>query len=152
MLELRGLAPGVRTRDVESWLETVDAVSPAETRPLVRWVDDASALAVFVDPAAARAALARAGREASIGSAYAWPEASAAARQLPVSQLQPPRPRPQGTAVVARRLIGAALAVDLRDRKSEAELRDARRAKLEALEKEKARQAARQVALDEAWE
>jgi hypothetical protein len=36
-------------------------------------------------------------------------QASAAARQLPVAELDPPRPRPKTSAAVARRLIGAAL-------------------------------------------
>lgn len=156
LLELRGLRASVKTEDVEEWLGQLSGMRSDNHElppPYVRWVDDTQAVAVYVDPPAARHALCRA---ASTGSSFCslhpWSDASEAAQKLSAAQLQPPKPRPKATSAVARRLIGAALSMNLRDRKTDSELRDARRAKLEALEAEKARQTARQAALDEAWD
>ncbi|KAL6774093.1 hypothetical protein ACKKBG_A23740 [Auxenochlorella protothecoides x Auxenochlorella symbiontica] len=145
-LELTGLSPAIRQRDVEEWAERLKPAVP----PYVRWVDETAAVLVFFDPPAARAAqrAAAASSGPTLGTLRGWEEASAGARALPPAELAPPRPRPAASAAVARRLIGAALSMNLRDKGKEEALRDAGRAKREARVAEQARRAA----LDAAWE
>ncbi|KFM26484.1 hypothetical protein F751_2702 [Auxenochlorella protothecoides] len=100
--------------------EWAERLKPA-VPPYVRWVDETAAVLVFFDPPAARAA-----------------QRAAAASSGPTL----------GTLPVARRLIGAALSMNLRDKGKEEALRDAGRAKREARVAEQARRAA----LDAAWE
>lgn len=66
-------------------------------------------------------------------------------RALPASELQPPKPRQQTTAAVARRLIGAGLGINLRDRAEETALRGAR-------QQHKQQEQERQKALDAVWD
>ncbi|BDA46925.1 probable coiled-coil domain-containing protein R3HCC1L at C-terminar half [Coccomyxa sp. Obi] len=113
ILELHGLTSADSATQVEAFLATL---SSGPVDPVVRWVNEKTALAVFTNPVAARAAL-----EASDGSYIMRPfsEACDASKAMPASELQPPRPRPKTSAAVARRLIGMALnAPTLRDKAS----------------------------------
>ena len=110
-------------------------------------MDDYRALALFANPRAAQAALQAAGAapDATCGARVrAWCDASQLSRAVPAAELQPPKPRPLTTATVARRLIGGALNMRLRDREEEKVLAAARRSL-------KAAEAQRREKLDEAW-
>ncbi|CAL8471544.1 g11086 [Coccomyxa elongata] len=121
ILELYGLTSADSATQVEAFVATLGS-GPVD--PVVRWINDNTALAVFTNPAGARAAL-----EASNGSYSMRPfsEACDASKAMLASELQPPRPRPKTSAAVARRLIGMALnAPTLRDKAGEQQLREQR--------------------------
>lgn len=114
-----------------------------------RWVDDYRALALFANPRVAQSALqAAACLEPSAAqpmfSVRPFADASALSRAMPAIELQPPKPRPVTTAAVARRLIGGALNLKLRDREEEQVLATARRDL-------KVAAAQRREKLDEVW-
>lgn len=144
LIELYGLSASICSAHLKAIAEGLGCA----TQPTVLRVDDSKALLVCSDPKVARAALLKLGGDPSL-CARGWGSASAAARKLPVRQLRPPtgssHARPATNASVARRLIGNALNLDLRDRDGE-----------RALEEERARsratRAARQTAKKEAEE
>ncbi|KAK9822383.1 hypothetical protein WJX81_006174 [Elliptochloris bilobata] len=142
ILEAYGLGPATTTGKLEAWLESLD-LQPLG--PVVRWVDEECALAVFATPDDACLALKRAPASGLRWRAFA--QASAAARALRAQDLAPPQPRPKTTATVARRLIGAALGNvnGLRDKAGERELREQRQHRRAAAED-------RQRAVDAAWD
>ncbi len=114
-----------------------------------RWVDDYRALALFANPREALAALqAAAGLQPApnqpVYSLRAFADASALSRAMPAAELQAPKPRPLTTSTVARRLIGGALNMRLRDKDEERVIQAARRQLKEA-------EAQRREKLDEAW-
>lgn len=145
VLELPGLTRADREEHIEALVEQL----PVDTAPNIRWVDDQHVLLLFSDPVAARRAQQR------------WPadtkytnrpfiEASAASKRMPVSDLQPAKPRPKTTTAIARRLIGSALNMSgaLRDRDAERELATQRRQQQGARQQ----RVQRQAQVDAAWE
>lgn len=113
-----------------------------------RWVDEQHAALVFENPHAASKAL-DAGPNSSCSAMHAYKlrpyrEASAGTRALSSGDLAPAKPRPVTTAVVARRLIGNALSVKMRDKEEEAMLASARQALRQG-------QVQREAALESAW-
>ncbi|PSC74313.1 coiled-coil domain-containing R3HCC1L [Micractinium conductrix] len=142
VLEFYGLTPAVRTQHLEEFMERHARGHAAP--PTLKWVDDCHAAVVCPDPAAARqllaAATARGGGEFQLRS---YADAGSGTRRLPGSELLPPKPRPKTSAAVARRLIGGALNMKLRDRDAEQQLTAARRQqRQEREEREQAAEAA----------
>lgn len=144
--------------DTTAQLERFAGRHPPErgcAAPALRWVNEHSAVLVYTDPLAARAALQALGALEGQAAAYSvrpYADASPAARRLPASELQPPKARPATTAAAARRLIGGALNMrGLADREEEARLAAARRELRDARVAERERGAARERELAAAW-
>eukprot|EP00887_Chlorella_sp_A99_P005377 scaffold1.g5377.t1 len=147
ILEVHNLSPSYTTTQLEQFAAVI-AGRDTSVPPVVKWVDDYHALILFADPASARQALQAVqapGGAAPRLEVRPWLDASRAARALPPSELAPPRPRQATTAAVARRLIGAGLGINLRDREEEGRLRGARQQRKQAAQQ-------RQQALDSAWD
>lgn len=145
VLEFYELTPVVRTQHLEAFLERHARGHRAP--PTLRWVDDCHAAVVCSDPAAARqllAAAAKAGGTAEY-KLRGYADAGSGTRKLAASELLPPKPRPKTSAAVARRLIGGALNLKLRDRDAEQQLSTARRQQREE-------RAEREKALEAAWD
>ncbi|GAB4814721.1 hypothetical protein N2152v2_001767 [Parachlorella kessleri] len=147
ILEIFDLSNAVRTAQLEQFLARLQP--QAELPPLLRWVDDYRALALFANPREAQAALQAADSlqptpSQPVYSLRAFADASALSRAVPAPELQPPKPRPLTTATVARRLIGGALNMRLRDREEEKVIQAARRDLKQA-------EVQRREKLDEAW-
>ncbi|KAL4452739.1 hypothetical protein ABPG75_008401 [Micractinium tetrahymenae] len=145
VLEFYDLTPAVRTQHLEGFLERHARGHKAP--PTLRWVDDYHAAVICCDPAAARQLLASAAK--ACGAAEyklrGYADAGSGTRKLAASELLPPKPRPKTSAAVARRLIGGALNMKLRDRDAEQQLSAARRQQRE-------QRAEREKALDAAWD
>ncbi|KAK9828873.1 hypothetical protein WJX72_002512 [[Myrmecia] bisecta] len=143
ILEVHGLSASVDSTALEAFLVQF-GVPPHG--PVVRWVDDKHALAVFPNPAGAREALASCENGTTRFQLRRFAEASLASREQPLGQLLPPKPRPRTSDVVARRLIGNALNLTgLRNKVGEKELAAKRK------EAAASRQVRREQ-LDAAWE
>lgn len=142
MLEFYGLTPAVLTQHLEAFLEAHARGHRAP--PTLRWVDDCHAAVVCSDPAAARQLLAAAAKAGDY-KLRGYADAGSGTRKLAASELLPPKPRPKTSAAVARRLIGGALNIKLRDRDAEQQLSAARRQQREE-------RAEREKALEAAWD
>ncbi|EIE21943.1 hypothetical protein COCSUDRAFT_47997 [Coccomyxa subellipsoidea C-169] len=136
ILELHGLSSADTANQLETFLVSI---SSGPIDPVVRWVNDKTALAVFSNPAAAQATL-QAGN--SRYSMRPFSEACDASKATPAAELQPPRPRPKTSTVVANRLISLALNAP---RVAEQELRQQQHNKKE-LKRE------RQKQVDASWD
>ncbi|KAF5829153.1 hypothetical protein DUNSADRAFT_16495 [Dunaliella salina] len=141
-VELGGLTTDVRTGDIQ---ELLDTLLPEDfVRPYIRWADDNHAVLVCANVTAANTLLEIAAREGMVMRPFL--EATQVSKQLPISELLPPKDRPKTSTTVARRLMSHALGLPgMRDRKGERELAEARkqakeerRAKLQAAEESKA--------------
>mmetsp|Transcript_2118 Transcript_2118/g.6288 ORF Transcript_2118/g.6288 Transcript_2118/m.6288 type:complete len:112 (-) Transcript_2118:453-788(-) len=106
-------------------------------------VDDYHAVGIFMTPSQARKALSAQPAGAQL-RVRPFAEASAASKQLPDCELQPLKARPKTTSAVARRLLGSALGVNLRDKDADKDLAEQRRAKREG-------QKAKKAALESVW-
>ncbi|EFN51439.1 expressed protein [Chlorella variabilis] len=145
VLELYDLTPAVRTQHLEAFLERFCGGHPVQ--PTLKWVDDCHAAVVCADPQAARqllGAATAAGTDAEF-RLRGYADAGSGTRKLPASELQTPKPRPATSTAVARRLIGGALNMRLRDKDAEQQLAATRRQQREEREE-------RQKALDATWE
>ncbi|KAI3432674.1 hypothetical protein D9Q98_004218 [Chlorella vulgaris] len=146
LLEFFGLSPAVRTQDLEALLERL--CSSHAVQPTLKWVDDCHAVVICSDPKAARQLLEAATSPSAAPTDFqlrGYADAGSGTRKLPPSELQPPRPRPATSAAVARRLIGGALNMRLRDKDAEQQLVATRRQQRQERE-------VRQKALDDAWD
>ncbi|KAL4421016.1 hypothetical protein ABPG77_008853 [Micractinium sp. CCAP 211/92] len=145
VLEFYDLTPAVRTQHLEAFLERHARGHRAP--PTLRWVDDCHAAVVCCDPAAARQVLAAAAKagDAAEYRLRGFADAGSGTRKLAASELLPPKPRPKTSAAVARRLIGGALNMKLRDRDAEQQLSATRRQQREE-------RAEREKALEAAWD
>ncbi|KAL4855455.1 Serine/threonine-protein kinase EDR1 [Chlorella vulgaris] len=123
LLEFFGLSPAVRTQDLEALLEHL--CSSHAVQPTLKWVDDCHAVVICSDPKAARQLLEAATSPSAAPIDFqlrGYADAGSGTRKLPPSELQPPKPRPATSAAVARRLIGGALNMRLRDKDAEQQL------------------------------
>ncbi|KAK9837181.1 hypothetical protein WJX84_000925 [Apatococcus fuscideae] len=141
ILELHHLPADVSTSQLEDFLQHF-GVPPHG--PVVRWVNDTTALAVFPDPRAARQALAE--PPAITFMLRPFSQASSASKAVSPAELQPPRPRPKTSSTVARRMLAGALKLpSLQDKAGEKTLASDRAAS-------KAKRQERRHQLDAAWE
>ncbi|CAL5223480.1 g6003 [Coccomyxa viridis] len=141
ILEIWGFSSATSQTSLESYVQGLNSHALGAA---LRCINDNTALAVFANPAAASEALQRARSGNFKVRMYA--EAPEASKQLPVSELQPPVPRPSTSAATARRLIGAALGQPgLRDKAGEHSLRQQRK-------ETKDLKAERQRMADAAWD
>lgn len=107
MLELHNFPASFRTADLVAVYQSYQAAAPVD----IKWVDDTSALAVFLTPAIAESALTF--QHPHIRSrrlADASREAKDKATRMD-SQLLPAKPRPATSMMLARRLVTGALGV-----------------------------------------
>eukprot|EP00873_Tetraselmis_striata_P039655 jgi/Tetstr1/459919/TSEL_005259.t1 len=141
VVEVYNLSPITSISELERFVEQFgDQRQTGAARPTVRMVDDHHALGIFATPEQAYRALAM-GREAGL-SIRQFSEASAASRRVPDAELQPPKLRPKTTSAVARRLLGSALGMNLRDKAADKELAERRKANKASRRQEKEAQAA----------
>ncbi|KAI7838022.1 hypothetical protein COHA_008203 [Chlorella ohadii] len=145
VLEFFDLTPAVRTQHLEAFLERLCSGHAAP--PTLKWVDDCHAAVVCFDPRAAQQLLAAANAAGPAAEfrLRGYADAGSGTRKLPPSELLPPKPRPKTSAAVARRLIGGALNMRLRDKDAEQQLAATRRQQRQEREE-------RQKALDAAWD
>eukprot|EP00873_Tetraselmis_striata_P039653 jgi/Tetstr1/459917/TSEL_005259.t2 len=140
VVEVYNLSPITSISELERFVEQFGDQRQTGARPTVRMVDDHHALGIFATPEQAYRALAM-GREAGL-SIRQFSEASAASRRVPDAELQPPKLRPKTTSAVARRLLGSALGMNLRDKAADKELAERRKANKASRRQEKEAQAA----------
>ncbi|KAK9820781.1 hypothetical protein WJX74_001929 [Apatococcus lobatus] len=141
ILEMPHLPEDVTTAQLEAFAASFGG-SPQG--PVVRWVNDSTALVIFPDPRAARQALAE--PPASAFTLRPFSQASSASKAVSPLELQPPRPRPKTSSTVARRMLAGALRQpSLQDKAGEQTLATDRAAS-------KARRQERRHQLDAAWE
>ena len=126
VVEVHGFTPETREGDLTPFVDDLSA--QASVAPRVEWVDDTHVLVVYataVDAGRAVGAYKRAARERG-GAEAGWPRARPAAEtthpgclSTPLSRLAPARARQRTTSVLARRLIGGALGINLERRVDE---------------------------------
>eukprot|EP00193_Tetraselmis_chui_P017212 CAMPEP_0177778372 /NCGR_PEP_ID=MMETSP0491_2-20121128/15913_1 /TAXON_ID=63592 /ORGANISM="Tetraselmis chuii, Strain PLY429" /LENGTH=313 /DNA_ID=CAMNT_0019297629 /DNA_START=67 /DNA_END=1008 /DNA_ORIENTATION=- len=138
VVEIYNLPAGAAISELEQFVEQFGDKT-ATGRPVVRMVDDHHALGIFCTPQQAYRALAM-GKEAGL-SVRSFSEASVAAKRVPDSELQPPKARPKTTSAVARRLLGSALGMNLRDKAADKELAEQRRSKKKSAQQRREAQA-----------
>ncbi|XP_030458572.1 uncharacterized protein LOC115679133 [Syzygium oleosum] len=105
VLVLAGFPPSTRTTELEKLLEDF-----RNRGVVIRWVDDTTAIAVFQTPAIALEAL---GSIQFPFTVRILEEEDSLLSSIPVTDLEPPKPRPQTSARTAQRLIAQGMGLKL---------------------------------------
>uniref|UniRef100_A0A7S0ULK7 Uncharacterized protein n=1 Tax=Polytomella parva TaxID=51329 RepID=A0A7S0ULK7_9CHLO len=141
IVEVYDLTPDIKTGDIECCIDAI--CGDVKLKPVLKWVDDRHALVICDSHHTATKILTQ-GRE--VFNLRPFWEASDGSRSLSPNELEPPKPRPKTTTVVAKRILGHHLGRrDLRDKAAEEDLAMRRRQAREQKE-------ASQKANDALWE